>query len=64
MIALIVSKVVIVVFLLLATAQLTAPISTDLATLSDPITGVVLLLVAGFAPYLTYKAISFIGFDM
>ncbi|QAY68778.1 conjugal transfer protein TrbL [Xylanimonas protaetiae] len=63
-VALIVSKVVIVVFLLLATAQLTAPISTDLASLSDPITGVVLLLVAGFAPYLTYKAINFMGFDM
>ncbi|MEU2200590.1 conjugal transfer protein TrbL [Isoptericola sp. NPDC019482] len=63
-IALIVSKVVIVVFLLLATAQVTAPISTDLASLSDPISGVVLLLVAGFAPYLTYKAITFIGFDM
>ena len=63
-VALVISKVVIVVSLLLATAQLTAPVSTDLASLSDPITGVVLLLIAGFAPYLTYKAINFMGFDM
>ena len=26
--------------------------------------GVVLMLMAGFAPYLTYKAIAFMGFDM
>lgn len=63
-VALVISKIVIVVFLLLATAQLTAPVSADLASLSDPITGVVLLLIAGFAPYLTYKAINFMGFDM
>ncbi|MGO1316498.1 MAG: conjugal transfer protein TrbL [Cellulomonadaceae bacterium] len=61
--ALIVSKLVIVVFFLLATSQETAPITTDLRSLSDPISGVVLMLVAGFAPYLTYKAISFMGVD-
>ncbi|WP_448071149.1 type IV secretion system protein [Georgenia yuyongxinii] len=63
-VALIVSKVVIVVVFLLATAQVAAPIDSDLQSLADPIAGVVLLLVAGFAPYLTYKAISFMGFDM
>ncbi|QTE28619.1 conjugal transfer protein TrbL [Pengzhenrongella sicca] len=62
-IALIVSKLVIVVFFLLAVAEQSAPISSDLQSLSDPISGVVLMLIAGFAPYLTYKAISFIGVD-
>jgi type IV secretion system protein TrbL len=63
-IALIVSKVVLVVIFLLATAQVSAPIDSDLQSVSDPIAGVVLMLIAGFAPYLTYKAISFMGFDM
>lgn len=63
-IALIVSKVVLVVIFLLATAQVSAPIDADLKSVSEPIAGVVLMLMAGFAPYLTYKAISFMGFDM
>ncbi len=63
-IALIVSKVVLVVIFLLATAQVSAPIDADLKSVSDPMAGVVLMLMAGFAPYLTYKAISFMGFDM
>jgi hypothetical protein len=63
-IALIVSKVVLVVIFLLATAQVSAPIDGDLQSVSDPIAGVVLMLIAGFAPYLTYKAISFMGLDM
>ncbi len=62
-IALILSKVVLVVMFLLATAQVSAPIDTDLTSVSDPIAGVVLMLLAGFAPYMTYKAISFMGFD-
>jgi type IV secretion system protein TrbL len=63
-IALILSKVVLVVIFLLATAQVSAPIDGDLQSVSDPIAGVVLMLMAGFAPYMTYKAISFMGFDM
>ena len=63
-IALILSKVVLVVIFLLATAQVSAPIDADLQSVSEPIAGVVLMLMAGFAPYLTYKAISFMGFDM
>lgn len=63
-IALIVSKVVLVVMFLLATTQASAPIDADLRSVSEPISGVVLMLMAGFAPYLTYKAISFMGFDM
>ena len=63
-IALILSKVVLVVIFLLATAQVSAPIDADLKSISEPVTGVVLMLVAGFAPYMTYKAISFMGFDM
>ena len=63
-IALILSKVVLVVIFLLATAQVSAPIDADLESVSQPMAGVVLMLMAGFAPYLTYKAISFMGFDM
>lgn len=62
-IALIISKVVLVVIFLLATAQVSAPIDADLKSVSEPIAGVVLMLIAGFAPYMTYKAISFMGFD-
>ncbi|MGZ6583141.1 MAG: conjugal transfer protein TrbL [Solirubrobacteraceae bacterium] len=63
-IAMILSKLVLVVIFLLATAQVSAPIDTDLQSVSQPISGVVLMLMAGFAPYLTYKAIAFMGFDM
>lgn len=63
-IALIVSKVVLVVIFLLATAQVSAPIDGDIQSVSEPIAGVVLMLMAGFAPYMTYKAINFMGFDM
>lgn len=63
-IALIISKVVLVVIFLLATAQVSAPIDGDLQSVSEPIAGVVLMLMAGFAPYMTYKAINFMGFDM
>ncbi|WP_408895661.1 conjugal transfer protein TrbL [Nocardioides sp. R1-1] len=63
-IAMILSKVVLVVTFLLATAQVSAPIDGDLESVSQPMAGVVLMLMAGFAPYLTYKAIAFMGFDM
>ena len=63
-IALILSKVVLVVIFLLATAQVSAPIDGDIQSASDSIAGVVLMLMAGFAPYMTYKAINFMGFDM
>ena len=63
-IALIMSKVVLVVIFLLATAQVSAPIDGDIQSVSEPIAGVVLMLMAGFAPYMTYKAINFMGFDM
>ncbi|WP_460846118.1 TrbL/VirB6 family protein [Nocardioides ultimimeridianus] len=63
-VAMILSKVVLVVIFLLATAQVSAPIDADLQSVSQPMAGVVLMLMAGFAPYLTYKAISFMGFDM
>ncbi|MGO0577332.1 conjugal transfer protein TrbL [Ornithinimicrobium panacihumi] len=63
-IALIASKLVLVVMFLVAVTQVSAPIEADLASVSDPIAGVVLMAMAGFAPYLTYKFISFVGFDM
>ena len=63
-IALILSKLVLVVIFLVAIAQVSAPIEADLASVSDPIAGIALMFVAAFAPYLTYKFISFVGFDM
>ncbi|WP_454857646.1 conjugal transfer protein TrbL [Promicromonospora soli] len=63
-VALVLSKLVLVVVFLLATSMLSAPLEADLASVSEPLTGVVLLLLAGFAPYMTYRAISFIGFDL
>ncbi|WP_336992430.1 conjugal transfer protein TrbL [Leucobacter sp. VD1] len=63
-VALIASKLVIVVIFLIATTQVAAPISLDLKSLSEPIAGIVLLFVAAFAPYMAYKFLSFVGFDM
>ncbi len=63
-IALICSKLVLVVMFLVAITQVSAPIDGDLASISDPIAGIVLMAMAAFAPYLTYKFIAFVGFDM
>lgn len=63
-IALICSKLVLVVMFLVAVTQVSAPIDADLASISEPIAGVVLMAMAAFAPYLTYKFIAFVGFDM
>ena len=62
--ALILSKLVLVVIFLVAVAQVSAPIDADLASISDPIAGIVLMFIAAFAPYITYKFLSFVGFDM
>ena len=62
--ALIFSKLVVVVVFLVAINQVNAPIDADLASISDPVAGIVLMFIAGFAPYMTYKLISFAGFDM
>ena len=63
-VALICSKLVLVVMFLVAITQVSAPIEADLASVSDPIAGIVLMAMAAFAPYLTYKFIAFVGFDM
>jgi hypothetical protein len=63
-IALVLSKLVLVVIFLVAITQVSLPIDADLASISDPIAGVVLMFIAAFAPYITYKFISFVGFDM
>ncbi len=63
-VALIVSKLVIVLVMLVAVVQLDAPIDLDLQSIADPAAGIVLLLTAAFAPYLVYKLIAFAGFDM
>lgn len=63
-IALILSKLVLVVILLVAVTQVSAPIEGDLSNIADPLAGVVLMALAGFAPYMTYRFLSFIGFDL
>ena len=62
-IALILSKLVLVVIFLVAITQVAAPIDVDLASVSDPLSGIVLMALAGFAPYLTYRFLAFIGTD-
>ena len=62
--ALILSKLVLVVIFLVAVAQVSAPIDADLASISDPIAGIVLMFIAAFAPYITYKFLNFLGVDM
>lgn len=63
-VALILSKLVLVVIFLVAVTQVSAPIDADLASISDPIAGIVLMFIAAFAPYISYKFLSFVGFDM
>ncbi|GAA1061407.1 hypothetical protein GCM10009573_28340 [Agromyces bracchium] len=63
-IALLLSKLVLVVIFLVAVAQVSAPIDADLASISDPIAGIVLMFIAAFAPYITYKFLNFVGLDM
>ncbi|QPS33574.1 conjugal transfer protein TrbL [Brevibacterium casei] len=63
-IALALSKLVLVVILLVAITQVSAPIEADLASVADPLAGIVLMALAGFAPYMTYRFLSFIGFDL
>lgn len=62
--ALILSKLVLVIILLVAVTQVSAPIDGDLASVADPLAGIVLMALAGFAPYLTYRFLSFIGGDL
>ncbi|MGN7862936.1 conjugal transfer protein TrbL [Microbacterium sp. 22303] len=62
--ALIFSKLVIAVVFLVAINQVNAPIDFDLASIADPVAGIVLMFIAAFAPYMVYKFISFVGFDM
>jgi type IV secretion system protein TrbL len=63
-VALILSKLVLVVIFLVAVAQVSAPIDADLASVSDPIAGIVLMFIAAFAPYVTYKFLNFVGLDI
>ena len=63
-IALILSKLVLVVTLLIGVTLAGSPLEPDLQSVSEPVTGVVLMLISAFAPYMTYKAISFMGADM
>lgn len=62
--ALIVSKLVVVVIFLVAINQMNAPLNLDLSSIANPVAGIVLMFVAAFAPYMAYKFISFVGFDL
>lgn len=61
--ALILSKLVLVVIFLVAVTQVSAPISNDLTSVSDPLAGIVLMALAGFSPYMVYRFLSFVGVD-
>ena len=63
-IALIISKLVLVVIFLLAITQIATPIELDIAAVTEPITGIVLMGIAAFAPYMVYRFVSFVGFDL
>ena len=63
-VALIASKLVVTVIFLVALTQVATPLTLDLAVLSEPIAGIVLLFIASFAPYMVYKFLAFVGFDM
>jgi hypothetical protein len=63
-VALIVSKLVLVVVFLIAITQVATPIEADLSAVTEPISGIVLLFIAAFAPYMVYRFISFLGFDL
>jgi type IV secretion system protein TrbL len=63
-VALIVSKLVMVVIFLVAINQMNAPLNLDLSSIANPVAGIVLMFIAAFAPYMAYKFISFIGFDL
>lgn len=64
LIALIVSKLVLVVVFLVAITQVATPIDSGLTAVTEPIAGIVLLGIAAFAPYMVYRLISFVGFDL
>lgn len=57
MVALIVSKLVLVVVFLIAITQVATPIEADLSAVTEPISGIVLLFIAAFAPYMVYRFI-------
>ena len=63
-VALIISKLVLVVVFLIAITQVSTPIETDLSSVTEPISGIVLLFIAAFAPYMVYRFVSFLGFDL
>ncbi|MGB3373928.1 MAG: conjugal transfer protein TrbL [Microbacterium sp.] len=63
-VALIISKLVLVVVFLIAITQVSTPIEADLASVTEPISGIVLLFIAAFAPYMVYRFVSFLGFDL
>lgn len=64
LVALCVSKLVLVIVFLVAVTQVATPITADLTAVTEPIAGIVLMGIAAFSPYLVYRLISFVGFDL
>lgn len=62
--ALVLSKLVVVITFLIGVNAIGAPLQPTLASFTNPIAGVVIVLIAAFAPYMTYKLIGFLGIDM
>lgn len=63
-VALVVSKLVVVVVFLVGTAQLHAPATAADGSLVDPLAGVVVMFIAAFAPYMTHRFLAFAGLDI
>ena len=63
-VAMVLSKLVLVITLLIGVSLAGSPLEPDLQSISEPVTGVVLMLIAAFAPYMTYKFIAFMGSDI
>ena len=54
----------VVVFLIAITQMATQIEGRGLTAITEPITGIVMLAIAAFAPYMVYRVIAFLGFDL
>lgn len=63
-VALVVSKFVVVLIFLVGTVAIAPTTDGEPATVADPLAGIVLLFLAGFAPAMTHRFIAFAGIDV
>ena len=63
-VALVVSKFVVVLIFLIGTVAMTPTADGEPGTVADPLAGIVLLFLAAFAPAMTHRFIAFAGFDV